>query len=223
MSWRAFTPLRESPSPNHELTHTAGPIEYNTVAYARNSDDSPGASHSSIGTQTAGARGHMYAPVSRSVTLATDLQAKDFSDSVIDATRSKLDLPSLADTPASFGLLGQIQEGFDNVPGYLGAPVRQRGKVDGLRSGVAEGAKGLAYGLADGLSGLFLEPVQGAQKQVRAAFPPHSVRLQDRASRVRSAARSLAVSLPSMTRLTGRSQPRGARHGRRARARDAAG
>lgn len=69
-------------------------------------------------------------------------------------------------TIASFDLVGQIQEGFDNVPGYFGSDVRRRGKVDNLRSGVKEGAKGFAYGLADGLTGLVTEPVKGAKEGV---------------------------------------------------------
>lgn len=52
------------------------------------------------------------------------------------------------------------------MPGYFGSEVRRRGKVDSLRSGVKEGAKGFAYGLADGLSGLVMEPVKGAKEGV---------------------------------------------------------
>ena len=52
------------------------------------------------------------------------------------------------------------------MPGYFGSEVRRRGKVDSRRSGVKEGAKGFAYGLADGLSGLVMEPVKGAKEGV---------------------------------------------------------
>lgn len=95
-------------------------------------------------------------------------QARDFSNSLIGipkGTSRGLQKAQLTDL-ASFDLVGQIQEGFDNVPGYFGSEVRHRGKVDNLRSGVKEGAKGFAYGLADGLSGLVTEPYKGAREGV---------------------------------------------------------
>lgn len=95
-------------------------------------------------------------------------QAKDFSNSLIGIPKGEQlghSHPKLTNT-ASFDLVGQIQEGFDNVPGYFGSDVRRRGKVDNLRSGMKEGAKGFAYGLVDGLAGLVMEPVKGAKEGV---------------------------------------------------------
>lgn len=86
----------------------------------------------------------------------------------------KLTVAPQLTSAASFDIIGQIQEGFDNVPGYFGADVRRRGKVDSLRSGVKEGAKGFAYGLADGLTGLVTEPVKGAKEGVSAYVPRSS-------------------------------------------------
>jgi hypothetical protein len=45
----------------------------------------------------------------------------------------------------------------------MGAHSRRRGKVDSLTSGVQEGAKGLAFGIFDGITGLVTEPYRGAK------------------------------------------------------------
>ncbi|CAK9780585.1 UDP-Glycosyltransferase/glycogen phosphorylase [Cutaneotrichosporon oleaginosum] len=63
---------------------------------------------------------------------------------------------------ASFDVVSSLQEGLENVPGMMGAHARRRGKVDSLAAGVQEGAKGLAFGLYDGLTGLVTEPYRGA-------------------------------------------------------------
>lgn len=49
------------------------------------------------------------------------------------------------------------------MPGLMGAQMRRRGKVDSFSSGVEEGAKGMAYGLYDGITGLVTEPLRGAK------------------------------------------------------------
>lgn len=45
----------------------------------------------------------------------------------------------------------------------MGAQSRRRGKVDSFTSGVEEGAKGMAFGLYDGITGLVTEPLRGAK------------------------------------------------------------
>jgi len=51
------------------------------------------------------------------------------------------------------------------IPGKIGSDVRERGKIDGLVSGVREAGKGLAYGWWDGITGLATEPIKGGQKE----------------------------------------------------------
>lgn len=55
---------------------------------------------------------------------------------------------------------------MDNVPRMLGSAVRERGKVDSFTSGMAEGGKGLGFGLWDGIAGLVTEPIHGAKQEV---------------------------------------------------------
>ncbi|BEJ13699.1 hypothetical protein CspHIS471_0308730 [Cutaneotrichosporon sp. HIS471] len=64
---------------------------------------------------------------------------------------------------ASFDVVSSFHEGLENVPGILGGQTRRRGKVDSLTTGVQEGAKGLAYGIFDGITGLVTEPYRGAK------------------------------------------------------------
>jgi hypothetical protein len=59
-------------------------------------------------------------------------------------------------------------EGMDNVPRLLGSAVRERGKVDSLTSGMAEGGKGFGFGIWDGVTGLVTEPIHGAKQEVSA-------------------------------------------------------
>ena len=59
-----------------------------------------------------------------------------------------------------------VHSGFDAIPGMLGSDVRERGKVDGLASGVREAGKGLVHGWWDGITGLVTEPIAGGQKEV---------------------------------------------------------
>lgn len=65
---------------------------------------------------------------------------------------------------ASFDVVSSLQEGLENMPGTLGAPVRPRPKVTNFTGGVTEGVKGLGWGIVDGLSGLVTEPIKGAKK-----------------------------------------------------------
>lgn len=63
-------------------------------------------------------------------------------------------------------VLGGVHSGIDAIPGRLGSNVREKGRIDGLASGVREAGKGLAYGWWDGITGLATEPIAGAQKEV---------------------------------------------------------
>jgi hypothetical protein len=63
-------------------------------------------------------------------------------------------------------VVGDMWEGMDNVPRMLGSAVRERGKVDSFTSGMAEGGKGLGFGLWDGVAGLVTEPIHGAKQEV---------------------------------------------------------
>ncbi|WVQ83692.1 hypothetical protein IAT38_005836 [Cryptococcus sp. DSM 104549] len=60
--------------------------------------------------------------------------------------------------------LDTMSSSMDNVPARIGSVTyRQRGPVRGFASGVKEGWKGLYYGVADGMVGIFKEPIEGAQ------------------------------------------------------------
>lgn len=63
-------------------------------------------------------------------------------------------------------LFSGFHSGMDAIPGRLGSQVREKGRVDGLASGVKEAGKGLMYGWWDGITGLVTEPIAGGQKEV---------------------------------------------------------
>lgn len=69
-----------------------------------------------------------------------------------------------------------FQEGLENIPGIMGSPVRKRGKVDSFRSGMAEGVKGLGYGLYDGITGVVTEPYQGFRQNGIGGFISGAIR-----------------------------------------------
>ncbi|KAI1120431.1 putative sterol glucosyltransferase [Nemania abortiva] len=56
-------------------------------------------------------------------------------------------------------------EGFRNIPRLYGEDVRDIGVIRDWKSGTTAGAKIVVYGIADGISGLFALPYQGAQKE----------------------------------------------------------
>jgi hypothetical protein len=59
-----------------------------------------------------------------------------------------------------------FHSGMDAIPGRLGSSVREKGRVDGLASGVKEAGRGLVYGWWDGITGLVTEPIEGGKKEV---------------------------------------------------------
>jgi len=64
------------------------------------------------------------------------------------------------------GIILDVHDGFDSIPGHIGSTVRERGPVDDFESGVYEAGKGLWYGWWDGITGLITEPVEGGKKEV---------------------------------------------------------
>lgn len=58
-----------------------------------------------------------------------------------------------------------LSKGFGNVPKLYGdETVRKPERVSGVEDGLEAGAKGLAFGLYDGVTGIFTQPVKGAQE-----------------------------------------------------------
>ena len=70
-------------------------------------------------------------------------------------------------------LLSGLHSGVDSIPELLGSQVREKGRVDGLVSGIKEAGKGVFYGYWDGITGLVTEPIAGGQQEVRP--PPKGV------------------------------------------------
>jgi hypothetical protein len=58
-----------------------------------------------------------------------------------------------------------ISRGFHNAPKLYGEQVREYENITDLKSGLLVSAKGFGYGISDGLSGFFVKPIQGAQKE----------------------------------------------------------
>ncbi|OTB07149.1 glycosyltransferase family 1 protein [Hypoxylon sp. CI-4A] len=56
-------------------------------------------------------------------------------------------------------------EGFRNIPHLYGEEVRDIGTITDWKSGTAAGAKAVVYGIADGISDVFILPYKGAQKE----------------------------------------------------------
>ncbi|GME43742.1 Vacuolar protein sorting-associated protein 13A [Neofusicoccum parvum] len=64
-----------------------------------------------------------------------------------------------------------VARGFHNLPRLYGdETVRREDEVVGFRSGMAAAGKGFGYGLYDGITGLFVQPVLGAQKEGMSGF-----------------------------------------------------
>ncbi|KAI1409019.1 hypothetical protein F5Y13DRAFT_182267 [Hypoxylon sp. FL1857] len=58
-----------------------------------------------------------------------------------------------------------LTQGFHNIPIMYGdKTVREPGKINGIKSGMAAAGKGLGYGVYDGVAGFFTQPVMGAKE-----------------------------------------------------------
>jgi hypothetical protein len=69
--------------------------------------------------------------------------------------------------PNIFSGLTVVISGLETLPSLYGTQERRsRTKVKGGGSGFVAGGKGLAFGFYDGLSGLVLDPYEGAKKSV---------------------------------------------------------
>lgn len=71
---------------------------------------------------------------------------------------------------ASLGVVGDMYEGFDNVSRFAGSTSRPKAKVTDWKSGFAEGGKAIGWGIYDGITGLFTDPVDGAIREGAAGF-----------------------------------------------------
>lgn len=63
-------------------------------------------------------------------------------------------------------IVGSTAEGFRNMPALYGGDVRKPGEITDFSSGLQEAGKGFVYGYADAISGVFVEPIKGAQAEV---------------------------------------------------------
>lgn len=66
---------------------------------------------------------------------------------------------------ACFNIVGEMYEGFENIPAMMGSVPRPRGKVTNWKNGFAEGGKAVSWGLWDGILGFFTDPVDGAMRE----------------------------------------------------------
>lgn len=66
---------------------------------------------------------------------------------------------------ASWDVVYDMYEGFDNIPGMIGSDIRAKGKVTDWKSGFREGTYGLGYGLWDGITGLITEPIAAVKHE----------------------------------------------------------
>jgi hypothetical protein len=72
-------------------------------------------------------------------------------------------------TPVTF--TNGLARGFHNVPTLYGDDtVRREAKIDGVKSGLVAAGKGFGYGLYDGLTGLVIQPYNGARKEGAVGF-----------------------------------------------------
>ncbi|ORX98731.1 hypothetical protein BCR34DRAFT_668648 [Clohesyomyces aquaticus] len=63
-----------------------------------------------------------------------------------------------------------LTRGFHNVPKLYGDQVRETENVTDLRSGLRVSAKGVGYGIYDGIEGFLVQPVKGAREQGAVGF-----------------------------------------------------
>ncbi|KAF2472961.1 uncharacterized protein BDR25DRAFT_366188 [Lindgomyces ingoldianus] len=63
-----------------------------------------------------------------------------------------------------------LTRGFHNAPKLYGDEVREYENVTDIRSGIKVSAKGFGYGVYDGISGFFIQPLQGARKDGASGF-----------------------------------------------------
>ena len=64
-----------------------------------------------------------------------------------------------------FGIIHDIYQGFDNIPGKMGSDVRARGQIRGWKSGLKEAGLGLGYGIWDGITGMVTEPIVAVKEE----------------------------------------------------------
>lgn len=69
-----------------------------------------------------------------------------------------------------FSIIGDVYEGFQNMPGIMGSTVRHHKPVTGFISGLAEGGKALGWGIMDSVCGLVLDPIDGARREGLVGF-----------------------------------------------------
>ncbi|WVW85218.1 hypothetical protein I302_107256 [Kwoniella bestiolae CBS 10118] len=65
---------------------------------------------------------------------------------------------------AAVNIVGDLYEGFDNVPELMNSETRDKRRVTDFTSGLKEGGRGLFWGVGDAITGLVTEPIAGAQK-----------------------------------------------------------
>ncbi|WVQ68634.1 uncharacterized protein L199_006843 [Kwoniella botswanensis] len=65
---------------------------------------------------------------------------------------------------AAVNIVGDLYEGFDNVPQIMNSETREKRRVTDFTSGLKEGGRGLFWGIGDAITGLVTEPIAGVQK-----------------------------------------------------------
>jgi hypothetical protein len=63
-----------------------------------------------------------------------------------------------------------LSKGFHNIPRTYGEKVRTVDRVTGLKSGIATAGKEFGYGFFDGITGIFVQPYEGARKEGAVGF-----------------------------------------------------
>lgn len=67
-------------------------------------------------------------------------------------------------------MVADLYDGFENLSTKMGSTPRQKQKVTDWKSGFKEGGKALGWGVWDGVTGIFTEPVDGALREGSVGF-----------------------------------------------------
>ncbi|KAK0664247.1 hypothetical protein DIS24_g712 [Lasiodiplodia hormozganensis] len=163
------------------------PVPYDDDHHLLHTPSAPPSVVSATTTTTTATSRVVFTPAATATIVSGTLKADSDAGATATMTTAKAEVNPYAAVATSTGMgvariVGAglkapgvytrgLARGFNNVPRLYGdETVREEEKIDGVTSGLAAAGKGLGYGLYDGITGFFLQPVKGAQKEGPVGF-----------------------------------------------------
>ncbi|KAI4220457.1 MAG: hypothetical protein LQ349_008081 [Xanthoria aureola] len=174
--------VRKSPSTSSQnLDQTDS--THNGTSLNPSLSQQPSASHLSWKSGASMAQTLSGSPSRRSRSSSRDRSSLDSSTSKSIAERQRISLETAVGTSKGIGrIVGaglkspmdftlSLARGFHNAPRLYGdESVRHPDKVTGIQSGLRTAGKEFGYGVYDGVTGLFTQPIEGAKQEGMAGF-----------------------------------------------------